>query len=374
MARDRVLVWSRHACAPLGDAIRERLAVDLGDDVVLEPADVRPVPWSVAAFRRALRRVAVVVVVVDRGFHAALAASGRERTELAVCLAAEPDLTVVPVLVGDAGPATVDGRIGPLAPLRRWEPHALRLGHLDADLGPLVDLLRSRLAAASSADADDTPRPLDDDEVLERILAHAARTDSLAFARLYRQYLPKIHAFVYRRSRSREVAEDITAATFEKAYRQLQASQSKAGGFGPWLYRIASNELADHYRRVGRTKSDRGQKAMGALHAWYAVNDIEHDEIGSDLAADREVVLVAMAKLNPRYQEALSLRYLEGRPLDDAAAAMGTSVPVAAVTLRRALKALRREIDRLAAGDDHGGRNAGPDDTGDDEAGESGTA
>ncbi|MDY7101095.1 MAG: RNA polymerase sigma factor [Actinomycetota bacterium] len=185
---------------------------------------------------------------------------------------------------------------------------------------------------------------LDDDKEQERRLVQAARSDSEAFAQLYRHYLPKIHAFAYRRSRSREVAEDITAATFEKAYRQLQKFEWKAGGFGPWLYRIASNELADHYRRVGRAKSDRGQKAMGALHTAYSEDDVEHVEGGEE---DREVVLAAMTKLNPRYQEAISLRYLAGLSHEDAAEAMGSSKPVMAVTLSRALKALKKEIDKM---------------------------
>lgn len=185
---------------------------------------------------------------------------------------------------------------------------------------------------------------LDEDKELERRLVQAARSDSEAFAQLYRHYLPKIHSYAYRRSRSREVAEDITAATFEKAYRQLERFEWKAGGFGPWLFRIASNELADHYRRVGRSRSDRGQKAMGALHTAFSVDDVEHVEGRDD---DSKVVLAAMSNLNPRYQEAISLRYLAGLSHEDAAEAMGSSKPVMAVTLSRALKALKKEIDRM---------------------------
>ena len=54
----------------------------------------------------------------------------------------------------------------------------------------------------------------------------------------------------------------------------------------------------------------------------------------------------AMSTLRPRYQEALSLRYLAELDADDAAKAMGCTKPVLAVTLHRALGALRRAYDR----------------------------
>ena len=57
----------------------------------------------------------------------------------------------------------------------------------------------------------------------ERSLVEAARHDANAFAALYRRYVERIHAYAYRRSGSRAIAEDVTSATFEKALR-LSAS------------------------------------------------------------------------------------------------------------------------------------------------------
>ena len=92
---------------------------------------------------------------------------------------------------------------------------------------PVVDLDQSR----------PDPNNLPD----EAALVERARTDTQAFADLYRFYLPKIHAFAYRRSGSREVAEDVTAATFENALKNLHRFEPRDGGFGAWLFRIASN-------------------------------------------------------------------------------------------------------------------------------------
>ena len=51
-----------------------------------------------------------------------------------------------------------------------------------------------------------------------------------------------------------------------------------------------------------------------------------------------------MDTLTPRYQQALSLRYLAGLTPEEAAAAMGTSKATMAVVLHRATRALRRVL------------------------------
>ena len=177
-------------------------------------------------------------------------------------------------------------------------------------------------------------------ELDERRLVELARRDPEAFAELYRRYLPRVYAFAYRRTGAREVAEDVTSASFERALRSLDSFSWRASGFGPWLFRIAANELVDHHRRTARASSDRARVAAYALVA--AAPGDPAEEIGSrDAAAE---VLEAMSSLNPRYQRALSLRYLSGLTADEAAAAMGTSKATMAVIVYRATRALRRAV------------------------------
>ena len=71
--------------------------------------------------------------------------------------------------------------------------------------------------------------------------------------------------------------------------------------------------------------------------------------LGVEREADVRRMLDAMSTLRPRYQEALSLRYLSELGADDAADVMGCSKPVLAVTLHRALGALRKAYDRTGA-------------------------
>jgi RNA polymerase sigma-70 factor, ECF subfamily len=175
----------------------------------------------------------------------------------------------------------------------------------------------------------------------DRELVALARRDPSAFGALYRRYSGRIYAFAHRRTWTREAAEDVTAATFERAYRHLDRFDTSGAGFGPWLFRIAANELVDHYRREGRVRTGRGQRALRALTDDSTIDDVESIERAEDV----QRMLEAMSTLRPRYQEALSLRYLAELDADDAAKAMGCTKPVLAVTLHRALGALRRAYD-----------------------------
>ncbi|MFO7590069.1 MAG: RNA polymerase sigma factor [Acidimicrobiia bacterium] len=185
----------------------------------------------------------------------------------------------------------------------------------------------------------------------ERALVARARRDPGAFGALYRRYVDRIYSFAHRRTWTREAAEDVTAATFERAYRHLDRFDTAGSGFGPWLYRIAANELVDHYRREGRTKTRRGQRALHALADQATHDDTDRLEREQDV----ERMLAVMSTLRPRYQQVLTLRYLGGMTTEDAAEAMGCSKAVLAVTLHRALSALRRSYDRA----EHRARGAG---------------
>ena len=174
----------------------------------------------------------------------------------------------------------------------------------------------------------------------ERGLVELARSEPDAFAELYRRYVSRVYAFAYRRTSAPEVAEDITSAAFERALRNLGSFRWRPGGFGPWLFRIVANELVDHYRRTSRASSDRARRAEYGLLA-------DRPPDPADIVDDRDTAsraLTAMNALNPRYQRALSLRYLSDLSADEAAAAMGTSKATMAVIVFRATRALRRAM------------------------------
>ena len=183
----------------------------------------------------------------------------------------------------------------------------------------------------------------DTHEADERALVARAQDDPAAFAALYRNYLPRVHDFAYRRTGSVEASEDICAATFEAALSSLHRFRWGRGGFAPWLFRIASRQLVTYYRRESRVRSDRGQRAAAQLTVGVAPA-ADHDVTGH--GADIESLRAALGRLNSRYQEAISLRYLADLDIGEAAAAMGLARPAFSVVLTRATAALRKELEQ----------------------------
>ena len=182
----------------------------------------------------------------------------------------------------------------------------------------------------------------DRDLLDERELVERARTDATAFADLYRRYVDRIHAFAYRRCGDAALAEDITASTFERALRGLEGFRWGTGGFAPWLFRIAANELTDHHRRSGRRRGDRAQRAADRVHDRVSVDDLDRID-----DSDRvELLRAGLDALNPRYHRALVLRHLSGLDHDEAARAMGLSPSLMSVLVHRASASLRRAIER----------------------------
>ena len=96
------------------------------------------------------------------------------------------------------------------------------------------------------------------DEADERELVERARVDPSAFAELYRRYLPRVHAFAYRRTGAVEVAEDITSAAFERALRNLRRVQLAAR-------RLRPVAVPDRLERARRSLPADGPRRLRSL-------------------------------------------------------------------------------------------------------------
>lgn len=172
----------------------------------------------------------------------------------------------------------------------------------------------------------------------ERSLVESARHDANAFAALYRRYVDRIHSYAFRRTHSIAAAEDVTAATFEKALRNLDRYRWREPGIGPWLFRIASNELIDRQRR--EAKEQRTQDALLARQS-RSVGAPSGGPFEGELD---EGLRAALDAISPRYQRALGLRFLADLSNEEAAAAMGVSRTTMAVIVHRARAALRSQL------------------------------
>lgn len=205
--------------------------------------------------------------------------------------------------------------------------------------------------ATTAYEVEDHPtqtRGIDEDTELDRSLVERVQQgDRDAYAMLYRRHVASVYALAYRNSGSKEVAEEVTSATFERALRSISQFSWKGGGIRPWFLRIASTETSAWYRREQRSTKPRAQMIMRELalgsHGSHGSHPAEEPG-DTTFGIAPSHIRNALADLHPRYQQAISLRYLASFSAEDTAVAMGCSKSVLAVTLHRAISALRKAL------------------------------
>ena len=83
----------------------------------------------------------------------------------------------------------------------------------------------------------------------EKTLVEEAKKNSQAFSILYEEYYSKIFGYILKRVSDVELAQDITSETFIKALEKIWSFKWRGISFSSWIYRIASNEIVNFYRK-----------------------------------------------------------------------------------------------------------------------------
>ncbi|MEM1418401.1 MAG: RNA polymerase sigma factor [Myxococcota bacterium] len=181
------------------------------------------------------------------------------------------------------------------------------------------------------------------------LVARAQGGDRDAFGALYRLHAPELFARVLLpRLGSRSAAEDALAETFRKALEQLPRWKPHADGLRPWLSRIAANEATNMHR-----VSARSGRALASFEGLLGPLRESADLPGAALdARERQARLRArldavLPRLSPRYRRAIELRLVEERNREACAEALDVKLGTFDVVLLRALRAFRREWERL---------------------------
>lgn len=179
--------------------------------------------------------------------------------------------------------------------------------------------------------------PIDDD----RLLVQRAKENPHAFMHLWEKYVDQIGAYIQRETGDPDLTDDLTSATFEKAFKNLASYQDQGVPFTAWLYRIARNEMNMYWR-----KNNRLQPLVGRFVSPINVEQMVHT---STLHQD---VVVAMDRLSVRDKDVLRLHFFEGMSHTEMAEILDCSTRNVAVRLHRALSRLRKIVDR--DGGNHG--------------------
>lgn len=177
-----------------------------------------------------------------------------------------------------------------------------------------------------------------DDEIRhEYLILERSREDPRAFAGLYEKYFDRIFNFIFRQTDDEDLTADLSSQTFLNALKNAGKFEYRGVPVSAWLYRIASNEVNKHYRKVKRDK----------VFSIEEVKVRELIELG-DEGWDDELVTQLMAylkELPTDMLEVLELRFFEDKDFKEIAFILDITESGAKMRTYRALDKLRKNFN-----------------------------
>ena len=179
----------------------------------------------------------------------------------------------------------------------------------------------------------------------ERELVRQAQKSPDAFAGLYDQYYPKIFGYVLRRTANLETAQDITSETFLKALKKLWQFQWRNISFSPWVYKIATNEVNQYFRKAEYKKSVSLEELQEQGFELLSPHDPESELIEAQEKLKQHLdfleIQERIVRLPAKYQEVIALRFFEKRQIKEIAEILGKREGTIKSLLHRAVEKLR---------------------------------
>jgi RNA polymerase sigma-70 factor, ECF subfamily len=179
---------------------------------------------------------------------------------------------------------------------------------------------------------------------MEEHLVANAQSDPEAFGRLYDTYYQPVFGFMYNRTGNAELAKDLTSETFFQALKNLHRFKPRKGAsFKSWLFAIGVAQVGNYYRSRNKYLEVTTDEAPELIGREDFRPDIAY-KIGEDareLEGQINLLREMLAKLNPRQQTILTLRYFSHMSVPEISATIGMKEGTIKSHIHRALKKLQ---------------------------------
>lgn len=180
-------------------------------------------------------------------------------------------------------------------------------------------------------------------DVDAEVLARSIRTPE-DFALIFDRYYVEIHGYVARRL-GQDLADDIASETFLVAFAQRGQYDQAHPDVRPWLYGIASNLIARHYR-----VEQRRYRALSRAASSDVTEDHDERSVARlDAQALRRSLAEALSTISNKDRDVLLLVAWAGLTSEQAGEALGIPAGTARSRLHRARQRIRRALGAPAA-------------------------
>jgi RNA polymerase sigma-70 factor (ECF subfamily) len=163
-----------------------------------------------------------------------------------------------------------------------------------------------------------------------------SKRDPAAFGVLYEKYFSRIFNFIYSQTDDEELTADLCAQTFLIALGNVHKFEFRGVPVSAWFYKIASNEVNRHYRKI------KSQKV-------YSLEEVRLRELFSREEEDYseeilEKLMRLMGDLPNDMLEVLQLRFFEDKEFKEIAFILDITESGAKMRTYRALDRLRKDF------------------------------
>ncbi len=169
-------------------------------------------------------------------------------------------------------------------------------------------------------------------------LIKAAKGNPVKFRPLYEKYYKPIFRFVMNRTQDEALAADITSMVFMKAMKKLEKYEYRGVPFSAWLYRIASNEVTQHFRTTSKNRV----VSINDSHVSDLVDDSEEDNFEEKKA----ILLEMLDDLKEGDLEIVELRFFEQRSFKEIAEILGLTESNAKVKTYRIIERMKKKVKK----------------------------
>jgi RNA polymerase sigma factor (sigma-70 family) len=175
------------------------------------------------------------------------------------------------------------------------------------------------------------------EQKIEDLLALCQKGNPLAQLEVYNRYQKAMYNVALRIVKNTAEAEDVMQESFIAAFNKLDSFKGTAS-FGSWLKRIVINNSIVQFRKNQRyTELPENGLADEATYDGMAEDDY------TQVKASK--VMECMQKLNPNYQNILSLHFIEGYDYEEICEILQISYANCRTLISRAKDSLRSKME-----------------------------
>ena len=156
------------------------------------------------------------------------------------------------------------------------------------------------------------------------------------FESVYRTELPRVYNFFRYRVGDDQLAEDLTAETFEKAWKHREHYRQDLASFSTWLFTIARRVAADHFRKR--------RPSLPLEEASQLAGPQTLEEEAQERAEFAHLSML-LARLAERERELVALKYGAGLTNRAIARISGLSESNVSTILYRLTRQLRAQLE-----------------------------